>query len=978
MGSVNENVNIRIREDGSRVVAKNIRGVGDAANDAEEGLLNMKTVLLGLISGATLASIAHMADEFTNIQNRLRLVTTGQANLARVTAELGNIANETRNDFSSTAEMYSRMALSSKELGIGQKDLLAFTKSLNQAIILSGASAEEAAGGIRQLSQGMASGTLRGDELNSVLENLPMVADVIAKGLGVTRGELRKMGQEGKLTAIDIINAFKEAEDELDKGFGTTVPTLGQSLTVLKNNFMLFIGEVDKSYGITAGLSKIILSISNNLETIVPIIVGVGVAIATAFAPAVIMAFAAQVQALWALMLANPFVAVAALVAGVVTSLYLMRDAIKIGIDDTTTLGDLMRALWADVSQWIMDTAETARGLWYLLTSGSKDAGDAVAKNMKNSTDASNTAFTDFFQDTGTGLAGLMRGAARTMDAIAGFIAGMVIFGKKAIGQMIDFIVDQFKRAANAAADFAESYINHMIDASNTMRTAVGLDPLEHVNFPRAEREGADKFKDIGALWAESMDEGFNLTIGQPGTGGLLEGAVNDLLKKAQDIGKARIAAEGALGDLNGGGGGTPPKPPIDEDALKKAAKALEQLKQALRGVMDEASPMDAATRRLAEAHDILARAVQAHLITQEKAAAIYEQLKFQMRDQIDPLGALNRAIDENIELLKMGNRERQIEGELRNSLKDLQMQGKTLTEEETAALRAKLQVEQELQRISQARDQFDQSGSLQQMQDFKDQLNGLLESIKGGGTGEGDMANALSSMLPWADLSNTQEQMAAYVQAHADMYSQIKALEDAQVISHQTAQMLMAQADVKFMEQRLQSQRSFFSTLAGLSSSSNKRLAAIGKAAAITTAVIDGVVAIQKAWASAPYPANLPAVAATTVAQAANVAAITSQQVGGFRTGGEFTVGGSGGPDSQTVAFRATPGERVRINTPSQDRALRSSGDAPAPVVKQKIVNVSSATDIVNEALSLEEGEELIWNIIGSQPERLRALTGG
>src|SRR5690606_5923169 len=225
--------------------------------------------------------------------------------------------------------------------------------------------------------------------------------------------------------------------------------------------------------------------------------------------------------------------------------------------------------------------------------------------------------------------------------------------------------------------------------------------------------------------------------------------------------------------------------------------------------------------------------------------------------------------------------------------------------------------VEQELDRISQARDQFDASGSLQQMQDFKTQLQGLLESMRGGGTGEGDMAGALSDLLPWANLSNTQEQLAAYVQAHADMYAQIKMLEDESVINHQTAQMLRAQADQQYMENRLSYQRQFFGTLAGLSRSQNRELAAIGKAAAITQATIDGVLAVQKTMAETPYPYNIPLAIAQGALAAANVAQIASQSTG-FRTGGEMTVGGSGGVDSQMVSFRATPGEKVRVNTPA------------------------------------------------------------
>ena len=118
------------------------------------------------------------------------------------------IANATRSDFEATSELYARLANSSKELGVGQEQLLKFTKILNQAIVLSGASAEEAAGGIRQLAQGMASGTLRGDELNSVMENFPKVADIIAQGLGVTRGTFGRWDWRGDPKDCEKVHAM--------------------------------------------------------------------------------------------------------------------------------------------------------------------------------------------------------------------------------------------------------------------------------------------------------------------------------------------------------------------------------------------------------------------------------------------------------------------------------------------------------------------------------------------------------------------------------------------------------------------------------------------------------------------------------------------------------------------------------------------------------------------------------------------------
>lgn len=209
-----------------------------------------------------------LADEFTNVQNRLRTVTDGEAELATVTNELFAIANRTRSEYGATAEVFARVGLAAKNLGRDQQELLQFTESLNQAVLLSGASATEAQAGLIQLSQGLASGALRGDELRSVLEQLPVVADVIAQSLGVTRGELRVLGQEGKISAEIVLDAFKEARIELEERFGEAVPTVAQSLTVLRNRVLQVVGAQDQATGASRALSETILDLSENVTTV--------------------------------------------------------------------------------------------------------------------------------------------------------------------------------------------------------------------------------------------------------------------------------------------------------------------------------------------------------------------------------------------------------------------------------------------------------------------------------------------------------------------------------------------------------------------------------------------------------------------------------------------------------------------------------------------------------------------------------------
>ncbi|AAT69476.1 tail length tape measure protein [Alphaproteobacteria phage PhiJL001] len=324
-----ERIDIVISERGARTVNRSIRDIGTGA-EATARRINLLRSALGLIGGAAvIQTFGRLADSFTLIQNRLRLVTTGTENLAEVTDRLFGISNRTRVGFEETGELYARLAQATKDLGTSQEDLLQFTESLNQAVILSGASAQEAQAGILQLSQGLASGALRGDELRSVLEQLPAVADVIARSLGVTRGELRQLGTDGEITAEVVLNAFREAAEGLDRDFATTVPTIGQAFTVLRNNVLQAVGAFDAATGASAAFASAILTIANNIPTVINVIQTIvqliGVQLARIAIPAAIVAF----RALTAAIAANPLGLLLTVIATAISALIAFSDQLN-------------------------------------------------------------------------------------------------------------------------------------------------------------------------------------------------------------------------------------------------------------------------------------------------------------------------------------------------------------------------------------------------------------------------------------------------------------------------------------------------------------------------------------------------------------------------------------------------------------------------------------------------------------------------
>lgn len=888
-----EVINIQIREDGSRVVTRNIDGIGGAADRASGPLDRLKGLIATLITGAAIAQLGRLADEYTNLQNRLRLVTTGTENLGRVTKELQTIANATRSDFTATGELYARLASTTKELGLSQQQMLTFTKQLNQAIVLSGATASEAAGGLRQLSQGLASGTLRGDELNSVLENFPKVAQIIAEGMGHSIGEIRKLGAEGKISAKAIIDAFASAGEQLEKDFGTTVPTLSQSFTVLKNNFLIFIGQLNESTGITAKFSELIIKVANNLDTIVPILMGVAVAAAAAFSVEPITKFASALKALYVTAMANPFVAIATVILGVVTALYLMRDQIKLGIDETTTLGDLMRAAWESIGPAITAVADIAAQFFGWLTQTSAGTFGQLIDDLVGYEHQNESLWLK-----------ILRVVVKVFDMIGGTIRGVMM----GIWAVISTTIEKSADAFNSLAQVAKSAMEFDFDGTQAAFNA----------YKKTWSEGAGEI-------ADSFGKAFQQEILSQNDSGL-ESYLNKFIERAKEIGKERLANQGGTGGLNPGGPNTV-KPAVDEAAAKKAAKELERLKNALDQVRDSADPVGAATRRLAEAHDILAKSVAAGLIEQEESVKIYEQLKFQMRDQLDPLAALNRAIDENIDLLKMSADQAGIEGQLRRSIQDLQRDGVTLTKEETDALRAKLVVEQELERISRARDDAESGSFAGQIKQAKEMIAGMTEAQ--GLTG-GDKFNILNQMLG-GSLDETKSAFDARLEQLDTYYKIVQEFRDADVSNAKLAAEAMAAIDRERMSVQVQQVTDGLGQIAQLMNSSNKKAFKIGQAAAIAQVAMKTPEAAMSAYNSMvgiPYVGPVLGVVAAAAAVAMGmqqISKIRSQQPPAYRTGGSYTIGGSGGTDSQMVSFRGTPGEQIHINTPSQANAMQN-----------------------------------------------------
>ena len=260
---------------GNDKTQKAFNSLQNNVSKTQKSFFTLKNAIIGIVGSVVIKQVLDLTNEFQQLQNRLKLVTNSTKELNTVQAELFDISKRTRGGFSETVELYQKLALQAGSLGLEQKELLQITENVNKVIGIAGVGSVQASAGILQLSQAFASGRLQGDEFRSISENIPPLLNIFAKELGVTRGELKKLGAEGKITSEVIATALLKETENITEAYSQLSPTIGQANTVLRNSFVDLIGTFAQTTGASdllaeslIGLSKFINKLSESLKPV--------------------------------------------------------------------------------------------------------------------------------------------------------------------------------------------------------------------------------------------------------------------------------------------------------------------------------------------------------------------------------------------------------------------------------------------------------------------------------------------------------------------------------------------------------------------------------------------------------------------------------------------------------------------------------------------------------------------------------------
>lgn len=578
-----ERIDIIVSERGSRVVKRNLEDIGGGATRAARGVQFLRQALVGLGSALLLRELSQMADTYTLITNRLRLVTSGTQNLADINDRLFASAQRTRTSYEATVDLYARIARNAGQLGLSQQRLLDITESVNQAIRISGGTSQEAAAGVRQFGQAIGSGALRGDELISVLENMPRLAQAIADGMGVSIGQLRALGADGALTADKIIAALEKTAPDIAREFEQLTPTIGEAFTVLNNSVLRFVGELDQALGISQAFSRALIFLAEHLETIAKLAAIAGVALSAAFAASLIGRVAGTISQVIALeralgaasassalfsaalkiaqrgmlllnaaMLANPIGLVIGLIAALVSALFFFRDEIKVTADGVVSLGDVFRAVFSLIGEYIAPVVTFFKDAW---NNGLDVVGEKVGGLVEVFTSVL-SAVLGFVKTVVNTQIGIWVGAFRTIVGVWNLLpAAFEALGAAAVNGLLSVIDSAISGIVQGVGNLLE-FIGSAGELVGLSNPFAGLFDNFESGLDRFRIEGApavgDVFGQMGSIAANAFSESLNTDY--------IGTLVDTVLGRAREIAEAR-AAQRAAGGTDPGLGDAPNLP---------------------------------------------------------------------------------------------------------------------------------------------------------------------------------------------------------------------------------------------------------------------------------------------------------------------------------------------------------------------------------------------------------------------------------
>ncbi|WP_284958434.1 tape measure protein [Enterobacter cloacae] len=252
---------------------KSLDSIGNSATTAAKKMDELQTNI-NRVAGAIAASLVVdwgkaflvAADNMSQINARIERLTGSAASASQTMQNLMRISSATGGSLQDTTKLWETLSTALRDTGATNGQIIQLTETLQKIGRIGGSSSEEMANALRQFGQSISSGTIRAEEFNSILEQMPELARQIAAGMGVSIGELRQLMLDGKLTAEDALNAIQKQTGSVNAEFEKLPRTLSQANTALTNSFLSMIDSVNQATGASSGMVAVIDSLTAALD----------------------------------------------------------------------------------------------------------------------------------------------------------------------------------------------------------------------------------------------------------------------------------------------------------------------------------------------------------------------------------------------------------------------------------------------------------------------------------------------------------------------------------------------------------------------------------------------------------------------------------------------------------------------------------------------------------------------------------------
>ncbi len=735
-----EKLIIAVSSTGEKVVQRNLQDIGAAADKTTDSVSFLKKALGAIGVGILVNELKKYLDINTQISNKLKLLTNSTEELEAVQKRLAQTAIQTRTAYENTAAVFARMSFASKELGANQETTLRVVELLNKTISLSGSTSLEAAAGLQQFAQAIASGRLQGDELRSVLENLPGLATQLAKGLGITRGELRQLGTEGKLTPSIILNALLKMGSEIDAQFSKTVPTISQGLEIINTKLIVFLNELDKSYHISQFFGEKLKFVSDNFTTLIEAMGVFTTFVVTAFIPAMLRASVSMGVFVAELLIANPISAVIALITAAVAAYDIFGSKINEVKDYLSKHKAVLVSLQIAFAIFVGVVASLIPPLLASFVS----LGTAISLFVANSIKSfalfiAANPFTLFIAILASATAAFLLFSDEILksnkelinDIIKGF-KGLELIISTAFQQVAISVSSIWDGVINKIITGSESAINAIIKLTNKIPGVTQISPVSLSNREASSSKNAQDELDKNLLNGLS-----NITKTD---------YVGDYLKDQNKKADGLASIKEKVVDLG-------KVEPFKDKNIKASAEEIKKLENEWKKLLNTIDPTDAAQRDFTKGQETLNKVLQSGAITIDQ----YNKYTILMRDHfnelINPYQHLTDEIKKEIKFSELNNREKDVQIALDKDILDLKSKGIILTGRQSTELEQLIRLQQEATNPSPlnayAKSLTDTGDLIQEslVTGMKDAADSLAEFLLEGKSGLTDFGSTLKNI---------------------------------------------------------------------------------------------------------------------------------------------------------------------------------------------------------------------------------------